>query len=141
MNDPQFIANIRKEYPSELRMFIAATLKKRELEQEMKQVNTELRFLQHKLLSIMDEQGKTSMKLGRQTVFRKREMYLNKRSDVTTEQVTDLLKILGYDEYVSETYDHQALRRDLAKQDETPVDLMEVFDIDGGDKLVLRNNL
>ena len=141
MNDPMFISALRKDYPSELTRFISATMRKREIESELKQLNSDLRWLEHKLLDIMDRQDKKSMKLGRQTVFRKRELHMNKRGDVTVEQVNDLLTMLGYGEFCTQTYDHQGLRRELAKQEEIPEDLALVFDIDSADKLVLRNNL
>lgn len=91
-----------------LARFAELSARKRELQEELKQTNTELGVLEEQLLPQFENAGVQNMRINGMTVFIHRQIWAG-AEDGDTERAVDALKAAGLTDYVAEKFNTNSL--------------------------------
>lgn len=112
--------------------FCALDRRRRELEDELEEIKRRRASLESMLLENFHDLGLQNMNVDGMTLYIRTNQYATKRSDVTMEQVCQVIRRLGRSDMVSEGYHPSSLKswvKELLENGEVPGELSEVLNI------------
>lgn len=131
--------------PKQLKEFTDLEKERRQLEAKLKACKQQIATLSPVLMEEMAMAGIQSVKAHGMTVFTRQDFYCSKKAVVagaTTEKVCEVLRSLGYNNLVSETYSAATLKSIVKEMidnaEQIPEQLKSLINYDHTTKLVAR---
>lgn len=94
----------------QLREFVALEKRRRELETELAQISDRSAALSALLLDSMADAGMQSARIDGMTVYIRRDLYVSKRKEAESADVCNVLRRIGCDYMVGESYNAASLK-------------------------------
>lgn len=118
----------------DLKKFVSLTKQKKSMEEELKDIQSELDRLESLLISFFEEQGIQKISVDGRTVYIRRQLWMKQNEGTDKQAACNALKQAGLEDFVKENFNVQTISsyaRELDQQGEKiPTSLKKYFNVD-----------